>query len=183
MANSSWKDKLLIRRFNQGHLEALRKMYARYRVDLVTLATGLLFDKDLAEDVVHEVFARLAENHARISIVSSLRGYLLRAVANTARNANRARRGLNQARAHPEAVDLRVVPAPELQAIQAEQSERLPGALQELPYEQREVILLRHYVGLRFKGIAQCQGVPVSTVQGRYRYGLDKLRSLLGGGP
>jgi RNA polymerase sigma factor (sigma-70 family) len=183
LASSLWQDKMLIRRFNRGDPQALRQMYARYRVDLVTLATGLLLDRSQAQDVVHEVFVRLVQHRAPIGIVSNLRGYLLRAVANTARNVNRSGRSRDRAQVDPDAAGLRVVPSPEMQAMQAEQCERLPWALQQLPYEQREVVLLRHYGGLRFKAIATCQGVSVSTVQGRYRYGLDKLRSLLGGAP
>lgn len=183
MADSWWQDRILIRRFNRGDPQALRGIYARYRVDLVTLATSLLFDKSQAEDVVHEVFARLAQNGAAIRIASNLRGYLLRAVANTARNVNRSRRNQAAMPAESDGVVLRVVPSPDGQVVDAELCERLPAALEQLPYEQREAILLRHYGGLRFRAIAACQGVSVSTVQGRYRYGLDKLRSLLGGGP
>jgi RNA polymerase sigma factor (sigma-70 family) len=183
LGDSSWQDKMLIRRFNRGDPQALWQIYASYRVDLVTLATGLLFDKSLAEDVVHEVFAKLVQHQTRIRMISNLRGYLLRAVANTARNANRAARSRDPAQADPGTVGLRVIPSPEMQAIQAEQCRKLPAALQQLPYEQREAVLLRHYANLRFKAIAKCQGTSVSTVQGRYRYGLEKLRSLLGGAP
>jgi RNA polymerase sigma factor (sigma-70 family) len=183
LADPLWQDKVLIRRFNRGDPEALRRIYARYRVSLVTLATGLLFDKSRAEDVVHEVFARIVEDRARISIASNLRGYLFRAVANTARNVNRTKTGRSLRDADPPEAGLQVVPSPDGQAMQAEQCGKLPSALQQLPYEQREVILLRHYAGLRFRAIAKCQGASISTVQGRYRYGLEKLRSLLGVDP
>ncbi|MEN6333713.1 MAG: RNA polymerase sigma factor [Phycisphaerales bacterium] len=183
MADSLWQDKTLIWRFNRGDPQALRGIYARYRVDLVTLATSLLFDKSQAEDVVHEVFARLAQNGTAIRITSNLRGYLLRAVANTARNANRSRRGKDVSQADANGDGLRVNPPPDGRIADAELCERLPAALEQLPYEQREAVLLRHYGGMRFKAIAACQSVSVSTVQARYRYGLDKLRSLLGGDP
>ncbi len=183
MADSLWRDRILVHRLNRGDLQAVGEVYARYRVELVTLATALLFDKRQAEDVVHEVFAKLARNDARIRITSNLRGYLLRAVANMARNENRVKQGKDLTRADGDVGSLRVVASPDERAMQAEHCAMLPSALQQLPYEQREVILLRHYGGLRFKAIAKCQGVSISTVQGRYRYGLDKLRSLLGGNP
>jgi len=183
LADLFWQDKMLIWRFSRGDPQALRQIYTRYRVDLVTLATGLLYDRSQAEDVVHEVFVRLVQRRDRLGITSNLRAYLLRAVANAARNANRAGRRRDPGRADLAAAVLRVAPSPEMRAMQAEQCERLPAALQQLPYEQREVILLRHYAGLRFKAIAKSQGTSVSAVQGRYRYGLEKLRSLLGGAP
>jgi RNA polymerase sigma-70 factor (ECF subfamily) len=43
------------------------------------------------------------------------------------------------------------------------------------------VVLLRHFSDFKFKQIAALQNVSINTIQGRYRYGLDKLRSLLNG--
>ena len=48
-----------------------------------------------------------------------------------------------------------------------------------LPYEQREVIILHLMSDMRFRAIAETQSISISTVQSRYRYGLDKLRTLL----
>ena len=45
----------------------------------------------------------------------------------------------------------------------------------------REVVVLRLCSGMRFQAIARMQGVSINTVQGRYRYGLDKLKTLLNG--
>ena len=70
---------------------------------------------------------------------------------------------------------------PESQAMLDERRRQLANALSGLPYEQREVVLLRHFSDLRFKAIASIQNVSINTVQGRYRYGLDRLRSLLNG--
>ena len=50
------EDKLLILRFNRGYREALHQIYDKYKNDLVTLASALLTDVALAEDVVHDVF-------------------------------------------------------------------------------------------------------------------------------
>ena len=47
--------------------------------------------------------------------------------------------------------------------------------------QQRETIVLRLHADMKFRQIAELQEVPVKTVQSRYRYGLDKLRSLLNG--
>ena len=55
----------------------------------------------------------------------------------------------------------------------------LRNALTQLPYEQREVLLLRSHSDMRFAAIAAAQGVSINTVQGRYRYAVEKLRSLL----
>jgi len=61
----------------------------------------------------------------------------------------------------------------------SERLERLSSAMASLPYEQREVISLRLEERMTFRRIAGLQKTSVSTVNGRYRYGIEKLRSLL----
>ena len=70
---------------------------------------------------------------------------------------------------------------PDSEAIFGEQSRLLSRAIWELPYEQREVVLLHIHGGLKFAHIAESQNVSINTVLGRYRYGLEKLRSKLDG--
>jgi RNA polymerase sigma-70 factor (ECF subfamily) len=60
-----------------------------------------------------------------------------------------------------------------------EKAGRLTDALAQLPMEQRETIVLHLNGGMKFKEIARMQRIPLSTVQGRYRYGLEKLRTIL----
>ena len=69
--------------------------------------------------------------------------------------------------------------APERAVVLSEAQQHLALALEQLPYEQREVLVLRYFGDLKFKAIAKSQGVSINTVQGRCRYGLEKLRSLL----
>ncbi len=66
-------------------------------------------------------------------------------------------------------------------AIFDEELRRLADALALLPYEQREVVVLHLKGDLTFREIAAVQGGSINTVQSRYRYGIEKLRSLLNG--
>jgi RNA polymerase sigma-70 factor (ECF subfamily) len=68
---------------------------------------------------------------------------------------------------------------PDWAAIFGEELWQVGQALASLPYEQREVVLLHLRGGLTFCAIADMQGVSINTVQGRYRYGLEKLRAIL----
>ena len=47
-----------------------------------------------------------------------------------------------------------------------------------MPFEQRETIVMHLNGGMKFKEISRMQKIPLSTVQGRYRYGLEKLRTI-----
>jgi len=175
------QEKALVERLNQGDMQALREVYDLTKHDLMTLAMALVSDRSTAEDVVHEVFARLASHRDTVRIRGSLRGYLLCAVANTARNALRTRSRVVAVpnEDQPEPVDSGQ--GPDQAVVQDEEQRRVTQALNQLPLEQREVVLLRHYADMRFRAIARAQGVSVSTVQGRYRYAIQKLRSLLDG--
>ncbi len=171
----------LVWRFNHGHKEALREIYELHKHELVTLAAALLVDKSEAEDVVHDVFVGFIRSGGRFRLTGSLRGFLATCVANRARNQNKSKRKRNPdeaAAAEPAAPDRE---RPDLAAMFGEELKCVGGALAELPYEQREAVVLRLCSGMRFEAVARMQGVSTNTVQGRYRYGLDKLKTLLDG--
>jgi RNA polymerase sigma-70 factor (ECF subfamily) len=65
--------------------------------------------------------------------------------------------------------------------MSAEETQRISYAMAKLPYEQREVIILHLQAGMRFNAIAKSLDVSINTIQSRYRYGLDKLQSVLNG--
>ncbi len=175
------EDKLLIWKFNRGNREALRGIYEKHKDDLVTLAAALLTDVNLAEDVVHDVFVSFIESARKFRLTGSLKGYLATCVANNARNrikANQRRYGMALDGANPTAADS---DSPEHRAMFGENLSRLSYALEQLPYEQREVLMLHSYSGMKFRTIARQQNISINTVQGRYRYAIDKLRSMLNG--
>ena len=70
---------------------------------------------------------------------------------------------------------------PEQWAILNEELRSLSQAMAQIPYEQREVVNLYMQGDLTFRQIAAIQNASINTVQGRYRYGITKLRSLLNG--
>ncbi len=172
------EDKLLIWKFNRGDLEVLRSIYEKYKDDLVTLAAALLTDVASAEDVVHDVFVGFIESSRKFRLTGSLKGYLSTCVANNARNRNKAGRRHQNIQAVASKSE---AGHPDDAAMFGEELNRLSLALGQLPYEQPEVLLLHTYSGIKFQAIAKQQNVSINTVQGRYRYALDKLRSLLNG--
>ena len=175
------EDRLLLWRFKRGSRDALRRIYGKYENHMLALATGLLLNVSDAEDAVHDVFVAFAGSADRIGVNGSLKSYLATCVINRARDMRRAalRRktvGLDQVES-PGADDRR----PDASAIADEQSRQLHRALAQIPYDQREAIVLHLHADMTFRQIAELQGASVNTTQGRYRYGLDKLRSRLNG--
>ncbi len=174
------EDKLLVWRFNRGDCEAVRVMYEKYKSDLLATAAALLKNPAAAEDVVHDVFVSFLKLK-RFQLTGSLKGYLTTCVANGARTILRA---CTRHQQEPLEEALPVgssAHGPDSEAMFGEESRLLSQAMGELPYEQREVLMLHLRGGLKFAQIADSQKVSINTVQGRYRYGLEKLRSKLNG--
>ena len=172
-----FREKRLIRRINAGDPHVWRQLYNLYKDDMMTLAKALLFDREMAEDVVHDVFVQLVQQRESLHIKRNLRAYLLSAAANTARRINCKKKPILTQLPDTESL----IASPEHVLSQQEWQDRLARALVQLPYEQREVVLLRHYGNLKFKTIGEIFAVSTNTIQGRYRYGLRKLKSLLEG--
>ena len=171
------EDKLLVIKCKRGSTEALARIYEKYKTDMLVLAMALLNDKSAAEDVMHDVFLSFVMNIEKFGLTGSLKGYLLTCLANRARNLNKAK--------HQQGVELDT-PEPvssgsdePLQAIMCnEQLQQLSSSMTQLPFDQREVIMLHFQAGMPFRTIGRSLGISANTVKSRYRYGLDKLRSI-----
>lgn len=171
----------LIRRLRGGDPEALREIYETYKNDLLSVAVCLLVDLAAAEDVLHDVFVGLAAGNGHLGPPRNLRRYLVACVANRARDhlRSRSRRPVPIAQM-PDFIAASDSPDQDLMA--RDEAERLYRALERLPYDQREVMILRLRGDMTFREIARHQGISSNTVQSRYRYGIEKLRTLLNTG-
>ncbi|MHC4620175.1 MAG: RNA polymerase sigma factor [Planctomycetota bacterium] len=174
------EDRILVWKFSRGSKDALKRIYEKYKDDLLALAVTLLRDRSAAEDVVHDVFVSFARSCGTFRLNGTLKGYLSTCVANGARDRNRlkSRRDAGLDATEAFASDSA---GPAEYAMGREESAKLHDLLGRLPYEQREVVVLHLHHGMRFREIAKALDVSINTVQSRYRYGLDKLRSIVNG--
>jgi len=134
---------------------------------------------DDAEDVLQNVFCRLARYSVRLKFVRNLQAY----VFSLARNeANRYLKKKIQSRETREnnatfpGIIQNSFSAPDAQDVQL-----VSECLAQLPEDQREVIVLKVFEGLTFKEIAIVCGLSMNTAASRYRYGMEKLRANLEG--
>ncbi|MHC4085827.1 MAG: RNA polymerase sigma factor [Planctomycetota bacterium] len=172
------EDKLLVLKCKRGSNDGMCRIYEKYKDYLLTLARALLGEKAAAEDVVHDAFVCFAQSVDKFQLTGNLRNYLATCVRNLAIDTIRLRKQQvknlysgNTAGADSE--------NPEEQVIEREELTRLREAMSQLPYEQREAVVLHLKGGMKFRELAKLQGVSIGTIHGRYRYGLHKLRSLL----
>jgi len=174
------EDKLLAWQFRKGSRAALRRIYEKYYDYLLTVATALLHDVNAAEDVVHDSFVKLSESAHLLNPRRSLKWYLVACVSNRARDKLRGQQ--RQAIASDESMFLKSrAYEPVSTAIRNEEMQIISDALKQLPYEQREVVILHTRGRMTFKAIAKLRQVSVRTVHSRYNYGLNKLKTLLNG--
>ena len=175
------EDKVLVWRFKCGSRDAFRRIYEKYENDLLTLAVNLLGDGSAAEDVVQDVFISFVQSVEKFRLSGSLKGYLARCVANRARDRIRKSRRQRVGPVNDAEAVLSDTAGPIQLVMRSEELQQLSCAMTELPYEQREVIMLHLHGEMKFRQIAELQKVSIKTAQSRYRYGLDKLRTTLNG--
>jgi len=175
------EDKLLIWKVRSGDRAALARVYEKYKNDLLRIAVGLSNRASVAEDVVHDVFVSVAQSPGKLRLSGNLKAYLATCVANRVRNSNRV--NLRQQAASSDEVEPAVLDSagPDRWIIHNEQLDTLNDVLARLPYAQREAVILHVQGEMTFRAIAKSQNVSINTVQSRYRYGMEKLRSLLNG--
>lgn len=156
----------------------LAGLYREHWLALVRLAVLLVGDRESAEDVVQDVFARL---HGRSPEALTL-PYIRTCVLNAARSVLR-RRGvalrwaaLGLGRAGREAED-----SAEMAALLGESRQEMLAALAVLPKRQREALVLRYYLDLSDAEIALVTRVRQSTVRSTVARALARLQRELGG--
>jgi len=172
------EDRLLIWKCKRGSRAAFRRIYEKYESDLRTLSANLLDDKSAAEDVVQDVFLSLLQIIYKLELRSSLSGYLKTCVANRSRDYVRKNQRKTAAVNNAE----HVVPSnngPIHLVIKSEQLNKLDSAMSQIPYEQREAVVLHLHGQMKFRMIAQLQNVSIKTAHKRYRAGIDGLRFIL----
>ena len=172
------EDTILTKQMLNGSADALCQIYHKFKNDMLTVAMSLLCNKYAAEDCVQDVFTQFAAFPEKIQINKSIRGYLLRCVANRAKNIikhqyiqNKYISAQSKKSAH--------IKSPAGRLIATEQSIKIFQAMARLPIEQREVITLHLHGEMTFQEIALELGYSINTIQSRYRYGIKKLRTLL----
>jgi RNA polymerase sigma factor (sigma-70 family) len=172
------EDRLLVIKCKHGSKEALKRIYEKYKDYLLILTVGLVNNSSVAEDVVHDVFTAFVRDIEKFRLTGSLKGYLGTCVANRARNMNKAKQHVSL-ESNPAELDESDLNEPTSTIVCNEQLNQLNNAMAQLPYDQREVIMLHFQAGLTFQGIAEQQGISVNTVKSRYKYGIDKLRTIM----
>ncbi len=165
---------------------AFEVFYDRHGGVAYSLAYRIVGERGAAEDVTQEAFISIWRSGARYDAArGSVRTWMLGIVRNRAIDALRSKAsGAPKLNFDDDSI-LEHRPAPERtesEALRRETAAEVRGALDELPGEQSKVIELAYFGGFSHSEIAGMLGVPLGTVKGRMRLGLEKIRGGLAEG-
>jgi RNA polymerase sigma-70 factor (ECF subfamily) len=160
--------------------EAFAVFYDRHGGVAYSLAYRIVGEPGAAEDVAQEAFISLWRSGARYDRArGSVRSWMLSIVRNRAIDSLRAGSGKAPKLTFDDDAVLEQRPADELteeEAMRHETASEVRGALGQLPGDQSKVIELAYYGGFSQSEIAEMLGVPLGTVKGRMRLGMEKIR-------
>ena len=180
-------DEQLIAALQAGHTDSLGTLVARWEGPLHRFVFRMLPRQDDARDICQETFLRILKKAHRFNEGSRFSTWMYQIALNLCRDQLRHRKrwGLLFAVQHevndatPARQPTAGTPDPEASTEQREVSQAIARALDRIPPQQREVLVLKEYEGLKFKQIAEILSCPESTVKSRMYYGLTGLRTEL----
>ena len=166
--------------------DAFEVLYDRHGGAAYSLAHRIVGDPQAAEDVTQEAFLSIWRSGARFDPArGSVRSWALGVVRNRSIDALLRQSGKAPKLDYDDDAVIAAQPAGELtdsEAIRRETARRVRGAMRELPQEQSEVIGLAYFGGFTHSEIARMLSMPLGTVKGRMRLGLEKIRLSLAEG-
>ena len=160
----------------QNNPAAMELMWDRYGSDLFAYLLAVLCSRHDAEDVLQTVFVRIVQKRHRLAKARNLDGYVFQ----IARNEASSFIGRRKRERKVESLDESWLIVSEGHQELNDLAEELQAALSRLPEQQREVIVMKIYRQKTFLEISRLLGLSHNTVASRYRYGMEKLRILLG---
>jgi RNA polymerase sigma-70 factor (ECF subfamily) len=184
-ALSKKTDHELIRLFTDGNSDALEALVLRHKEKLYTSILFLVKDKYLAEDIFQDVFIRIIDTmrSGRYTEEGKFLPWAMRIAHNLCVDYFRKVKRTPTIR-NSENNDIFDVikfsdESAETKITRQQSHDRVRVMLDQLPEDQREVIVLRHYADLSFKEIAAMTNCSINTALGRMRYGLINLRKMM----
>jgi RNA polymerase sigma-70 factor (ECF subfamily) len=165
---------------------AFEVFYDRHGGAAYSLAQRIVGDPVTAEDVTQEAFLSIWRSQAGYDRTrGSVRTWALGIVRNRAIDALRREASRAPRLDYDDDAVLEARPSgerTEAEAVRRETARTLRSALDELPGEQSKVIELAYFGGFTHSEIAEMLGMPLGTVKGRMRLGLEKIRANLAEG-
>ena len=168
----------------QGDQEAFKEIYDRYREKVYRVAYGVVRQREDALEIVQDVFVKLFRSIRSFEGKSRFYTFLYRMTMNTAIDHVRRMKKFSKPSVQEEGgFQLPEQPekGPDRLLLYKELEEKVKGALEKLPMDQRTAIIFREIEGLSYQEMAETMRCSLGTVMSRLHYGRKKLQELLKG--
>lgn len=157
--------------------KAFEWLFRRYFSELCQVVYRVTHDEHLAQDLVQEVLYELWRKKGQLTISTSLRAYLKRAVLNRTLNHLRDNRLWSSEEKMPEMAVQESDPMDQLRSEELQQL--VDAAIDDLPEKCRMVFVLSRYEELSYRDIAKELGIAEKTVENQVSKALKYLRERL----
>jgi RNA polymerase sigma-70 factor, ECF subfamily len=173
-------DEALVGRLRSGQAAAGEELVRRHCQGLLRYLQRLVGSDQLAEDLHQQTWLSVLDHLDRFdSAGGGFKAWVYRIATNKANDHWRFRRRETSVREGLKLASEEVSADASFPMQNAEQVDKLKEAIQRLPENQRQVLLLRYYSGLKFVEIAQTLGCPLNTALGRMHKAIQKLKQLM----
>ncbi len=178
-------DQQLIHLYMDGDADALATIVMRYKDKIYTSIYLLVKDKYLAEDIFQDVFIRVIDTlkGGRYTDEGKFLPWAMRIAHNMCVDHFRKVKRSPTIKTSDDRDIFEVLnfsePGADQRIMQGQSHDRVRRMIDQLPEDQREVIIMRHYADLSFKEIADLTKCSINTALGRMRYGLINLRKMM----
>lgn len=186
MSVQQLNDKELISSYLQGDNKAFEVLLNRHRNKIYTSIYLFVKDSDLAQDIFQDVFIKIIDtlrkgkyNHEGKFLQWAMRISYNMCVDHFRRSKRRTKVSASETfdifdvlETHEDTMETTI--------IKSEMHKRVRNLVDQLPPEQKEVVILRHYADMSFKEISKLTRVSINTALGRMRYALINMRKMAG---
>lgn len=179
------KDKDLIVRYLDGDEKAFETLLNRHRNKIYTSIYLFVKDSDLAEDIFQDVFIKIIDtlrkgkyNHEGKFLQWAMRISYNMCVDHFRRDKRRTKVSSTETFDIFDVLESKEDNM-ETSIIKSQMHKKVRQLVDQLPPEQREVVILRHYAEMSFKEISQLTRVSINTALGRMRYALINMRKMV----
>jgi RNA polymerase sigma-70 factor (ECF subfamily) len=178
-------DNELVSRFIKGDDSALQSLIVRHEKKIYTSIYLLVKDRDLANDIFQDTFIKVINTlrSGNYNEEGKFLSWVLRIGHNLVIDYFRSLKRMPMVHDTEEFSIFDTLPLldenVEDKLIAEQIHTQVRTLIEELPLDQREVVIMRHFGNMSFKEIAECTNVSINTSLGRMRYALINLRKLI----
>lgn len=178
------EDNELILQLKKGKMKAFQKLVEKYKKPAFFIALGLVGNREDAYDLSQEAFIRVYANLRKFNPRHKFFSWFYAILSNLCKNHLRSRkireRYIKNSSTGVEINHLnKQAPNPEVLVERNDRSQRLWEEIARLPYEFKEIIVLKHFQELSYKEISEMLNIPMGSVMSRLYYARKKLKDNL----